>query len=90
MIRLTEVMRGFELTHRSDSLIEKGLADPRPQLVIWADEDPVPGDQFLYLEPGHSNRIVHHHPDAKHFFMLDHSRETAGRILEWLARWDRH
>lgn len=90
MARLTDVMRGFELSQRSDSLIARGLSDPRPQLVIWADEDPVLGDQLLYLEPGHPNRIVHHLPEAKHFFMLDHAEETAGRILEWLDRWDRH
>ncbi len=90
MARLTQVMRGFDLTNRSDSLIARGLADPRPQLVIWADKDPVLGDQILYLEPGHPNRIVHHLPEAKHFFMLDHTEETAGRIIEWLVRCGRH
>ena len=85
MARLTEVMRGFELSRRSDSLIAAGLADTRPQLVIWADEDPVLGDQYHYLTPGHRRRIVHHIPEAKHFFMLDFATETATQITEWLS-----
>ena len=82
--RLAEVMQGFELGAATDQAIRDGLAVNVPQLFLWGEADPALGKEIDKLPPRRSNQRLERLPEAKHFLMMDFTKEMSIVIEAWL------